>query len=100
MTGASEILVLVLLISCILILPRLFRTEKAGSKTESSPVSKLKNLSIKKRAAIFLSFAYPFAAALLLKPWKSEIYTYVLIGIMPVLFAWALLWVLAGRKKE
>lgn len=100
MTGASEILVLVLLISCILILPRLFRREPAQKKPAISPSQKIKNLSMKMRAAIFLTVTYPCAAALFIKPWESRLPLYILTGILPVVSVWAIAWILGGRGKK
>ncbi|MEN8212343.1 MAG: hypothetical protein ABFR31_11545, partial [Thermodesulfobacteriota bacterium] len=66
MTGINEILVLVLLIACILILPRMFKEAPAK---EVSSSKKFKNLSAKIRFSIVLTLAYPIVAALYLKPW-------------------------------
>ena len=95
MTGISEILVLVLLIACILILPRLFKgeTKKAASS------KKIKKLTAKIRFGIILTLIYPIAMALYLKPWHENLIGYLSIGVIPVFLAWAIVWILAGRKK-
>ena len=96
MTGISEILVLVLLITCILILPRLFKGDPGGKK---SPSIKLKKLPVKIRVAIILTLLYPVGMALYLKPWDKNPILYLSWGILPVFFVWAMIWILAGKKK-
>jgi len=96
LTGISEILVLVLLIACILILPRMFKGEPAQ---KTSAAKKLKKLPIKIRFAIVLSLVYPLAMALYLKPWKDNLIFYLSFAILPVFLVWAIAWILAGRNK-
>jgi Ca2+/H+ antiporter len=95
LTGISEILVLVLLITCILILPRLFK----GDHEKKAPSISLKKLPLKLRVAIILTLLYPVGMALYLKPWDQNPILYLSWGIMPVVFVWAIIWILAGRKK-
>lgn len=98
MAGISEILVLVLLITAILILPRLF---KGKEPTEKRSVSKRhSNLSVKIRIGIILSLAYPVAMALYFQPWNDHLIPYLSYGIIPVFLAWGIAWVLAGRKNK
>lgn len=96
MTGVSEILVLVLLISCVLILPRFFKGESTHKKFSLKKVGKL---SAKTRFAIVLSIVYPIAMALYLKPWNENIIFYLAFGILPVILYWSFVWILAGLKK-
>ena len=96
MTGISEILVLVLLIACILILPRMFKGEPA-KKTSLS--TKRKILSAKIRFGIVLTLVYPMVAALYLKPWNESMISYISYGIIPVFLVWAIVWIMSGRKK-
>ena len=96
MTGISEILILVLLIACILILPRLFKGEPV-KKTSSAKI--LKRLPAKIRFSIVLSLIYPMVAALYLKPWNENLIPYISYGIIPVFLAWAFVWIIAGQKK-
>ncbi len=94
MTGVSEILVLILLISGILILPRMF---KPAPKAVQGKKKKL--LSKKKRAGIVVSLLIPIIAAMGLKPWNDNLVLFVSIGIIPVALAWATVWILAAQKK-
>jgi len=97
LTGISEILVLVLLIACILILPRLFKGEPDKKKSSSK---KIKNLPAKLRFNIVLTLAYPMVMALFLKPWENHLILFITYGIAPVIFAWAVIWIMAGKKKR
>jgi hypothetical protein len=96
LTGVSEILVLVLLITCILILPRFFK----GESTQQKPsLKKLGRIPVKIRFAIVLSLVYPAAMALYLKPWNENLIFYLSFAILPVILFWAFAWILAGLKK-
>jgi len=96
LTGISEILVLLLLITGILILPRLFKKEPVKKVSSSK---KNKKLTAKTRFAIVLSVIYPLAVALYLTPWHENQILYVCSGVLPVLLAWAIAWIIAGQKK-
>jgi len=96
LTGISEILVLVLLIACILILPRLFKGEPVKKASSSK---KLKKLPAKIRFGIVLTLVYPVTMALYLKPWNENLISYISFGIIPVFLAWAVVWIISGRKK-
>jgi hypothetical protein len=96
LTGISEILVLVLLIACILILPRFFKGEPDQKKSASK---KIRNLPVKLRFNIVLTLAYPLIMALYLKPWENLI-LFITYGIAPVILVWAIIWIVAGKKKR
>jgi predicted Na+-dependent transporter len=96
LTGISEILVLVLLIVCILILPRIFKGEPEKKPSLSKKVTRL---SAKIRFGIVMSFLYPFVAGIYLKPWNKNITSFLSFGILPVFLGWGIAWVLAGRKQ-
>lgn len=94
MTGISEILVLILLITGILILPRMFKPAPAREKTK--PVQAF---SMKMRAGIVLSVIFPLAASILLKPWEDNLMLFLGIAVFPIILAWAVVWILAANKK-
>jgi hypothetical protein len=94
LTGVSEILVLILLISGILILPRMFKpAPKAVQGKKKAPLSK------KLRAGIVVSVLIPIIAAIGVKPWNGNLVLYISIGIIPVALAWAMVWILSAQKK-
>jgi len=94
LTGVSEILVLILLISGILILPRMFKPAPVKTRRQKPPP-----LSKVKKAGIVLSVLIPLSAAMGLKPWSGNLVLFVCIGIIPVVLAWALVWIMAAQKK-
>jgi hypothetical protein len=98
LTGISEILILILLIACILILPRLLKGESASKSI--SPVQTINKLSAKKRLGIVLSVAYPTIFALIFKPWQGNLIPYISIGVAPVILVWSFIWIIAGKKKQ
>jgi hypothetical protein len=97
MTGISEILVLLLLIVCILILPRMFKGQPAK---KASPLKKISPLSVKMRIAIFMSLLYPLSLALYMKPWKENLVSFISYGCFPILLFWGIVWVLSGKRQE
>lgn len=98
MTGISEILVLLLLIACILILPRMMKGVPAKRSNTSAPM--IRKLGPAVRLGIVASILYPVVLLLYLKPWSTGAYLSVIsIGLLPVLVIWSLAWVLAGRKR-
>ena len=94
MTGISEILVLILLITGILIIPRMFKPEP-----KSAPRKPVPALPMKMRAAIVVSLVLPLVTALVLKPWTGNFIIFIFVGILPVIIAWALFWVMTAQKK-
>lgn len=94
MTGISEILVLILVISGILILPRMLKPPPAGSSRK-----KLTRLSRKKRAAIVASILFPAAWTFVIKPWEGSLVLFGVIGLVPVALAWAIYWVFSAPRK-
>ncbi|MFH2058088.1 MAG: hypothetical protein ABIJ59_04215 [Pseudomonadota bacterium] len=97
MTGATEILVLVLLILAILILPRLFNPAPKNKK-ELLP-KRLSQLRPITRAGIIMTLVYPAGMALYLKPWESHLIIFLSLGVLPVFLSWSLVWILSGKKK-
>ena len=93
MTGVSEILVLVLLISGILILPRILKPAPIQKKT-----GKRKSMSMKMRAGIVMSVVFPSTMALYLKPWDENLILFILLGAVPVALVWGIVWILAAKK--
>lgn len=96
MAGLNEILILVILAGIILMLPRFFKKEPSSKKKS------LKNrfqLTVRNRIMVVLSLAWPGVAALYFQPWKENHTDFVTVGVIPVILVWAVLWILAGRKK-
>ncbi|MBU1194674.1 MAG: hypothetical protein KKE62_11165 [Proteobacteria bacterium] len=99
MAGINEILVLILIITGIIILPRVFRPQQTSGKRKTSLAQNLKQMSVKIRIAVCLSLIYPFAAALFLKPWTSGLNFFLLTGILPVIIIWSAIWIISGIKN-
>lgn len=99
MAGINEILVLILIITGIIILPRVFRPQQTAGKKSIPLVQNLKRMSVKIRIAICLSLIYPFAAALYLKPWESGLNFFLLTGFLPVIIIWSVIWIISGIKN-
>ena len=97
LTGISEILLLILLVSCIFILPRMFQGKSTQKKEDGRAI--LKRLPAKTRGLIVVSIAYPLFMALYLKPWQGNGVVFVSYGIFPVFLIWAMVWIFSGRKK-
>ena len=97
-TGIQEIMVLVAIIVVILFLPRILNRGQAKEAAESEPPFVL---SGKLRLAIGASIIWPAAAAAYLQPWKNDLYTYLYIGLGPVILVWIIFWIYTGfRNRE
>ncbi len=95
MTGISEILFLIFLITALLILPRFFKPAP-GPK----PGKKVRRLGKKMRAALVVSLAYPLVLAGVLRPWDGGLLLYAGLGILPVILTWALFWVFSAPEDK
>ena len=95
MAGIQEILTLLLIITAIILVPRMLPGEKRGTRNK-----KKKNcLSGRMRIGITLSVMIPLTAALLLKPWHHNLVGFISAGIAPVATGWAVFWIVSGFKK-
>ncbi|MFK5953506.1 MAG: hypothetical protein QM498_10650 [Desulfobacterium sp.] len=97
MAGIQEILTLILLIACILFLPRLFGGNKASGRKKAKRLSP----SGKLRLAIVLSLIFPLVIAVPLRPWHPENQSMFLLGgLLPVVLCWAGVWIFQGFRKK
>ena len=97
MAGIQEILTLILLISCIIFLPRLF----GGNRSFTRKKAKRLSPSGKLRLAIVLSVIFPLVMAVPLRPWHPENRSMFLLGgLLPVILYWAGVWIFQGFKKK
>ena len=97
-TGIQEILVLVAIIVGILFLPRILNR---GQARQSAETGSQFVLSGKMRLAIAASIVWPAAVAAYMQPWKSDLYTYLYVGIGPVVLVWIIFWIYIGfRSRE
>ncbi|SMC75589.1 hypothetical protein SAMN02746065_10974 [Desulfocicer vacuolatum DSM 3385] len=98
MAGIQEILTIILLITCIIFLPRLFGGGRpSAGKKKAGPISP----SGKMRLAIVMSILFPLAMAAVLQPWHGENRLIFLFGgIFPVVMCWAGVWIFQGFKKK
>lgn len=102
LAGVQEILTIVLIIVCIVFIPRLFRGDTPPVNKGASEVKSL--LSSRKRLWIVLSVMWPTVAGILIKPWEGHFILFFSTGVLPVAGGWAAVWVSAGsgwqsRKK-
>ncbi len=98
MTGISEILVLILLILCILIIPRMITPNPPGKMKKARQSSRVSTM--KMRSAIVLSAAVIIISALWTKPWQGHISMFIVTGILPVASGWSLIWIFSTQKDK
>jgi len=97
LAGIQEILTLILLIACIIFLPRLFGGNRSSAKKKAKRLSP----SGKLRLAIVLSVVFPLVMAVPLPPWHPENQPMFLLGgILPVALCWAGVWIFRGFRKK
>jgi hypothetical protein len=96
-TGIQEILVLVAIIVGILFLPRILNRGQAKKQAETEPQFVLTG---KMRLALGVSIVWPAAVAAYMQPWKNDLYTYLYIGVGPVVLVWIIYWVFVGFRNK
>ena len=96
-TGIQEILVLVAIIVGILFLPRILNRGQAKEEAETQPPFVLTG---RMRLALGASVVWPAAVAAYMQPWKNDLYTYLYIGVGPVVLVWIIYWVVVGFRKK
>ena len=96
-TGIQEILILVAIILGILFLPRILNRGQESRQVESKPPYVL---SGKMRLAIAASILWPVAIAVILEPWKKDLFPFLYLGLGPVVLVWVIYWVFVGFRKK
>lgn len=96
MPGYHEILIISVLVFAVIFLPRVMEPRKPTLKLVPPP----KRLSGRWRLAIAGTIVYPFCVAAIMQPWRTELYSYLYIGLGPILLGWLIFWVLMGFKRR
>ena len=97
-SGIQELLLIVLIVLGIFLVPRMIKPLPAPRKAVlRRPAFKF---TWTLRLAIILSFLWPAACALYVKPWQQNVIPFVTLGLGPVVVGWSLMWVLAGMKNK
>lgn len=95
LAGIQEILTLLAIILGVIFIPRMM----AGGKAEKNVTKKTFHLSGRMRLSIILSIVTPLTAGLVFEPWKHNLTSFILVGILPVAAGWAIYWIMSGFKK-
>ena len=97
-TGIQEILILVAIILGILFLPRILNRGQESRQVESKPPFVI---SGKMRLAIAASILWPAVIAVIMEPWKKDLFPFLYLGFGPVVLMWFIFWIYSGfRNKE
>ena len=96
-TGIQEILILVAIILGILFLPRILNRGQDGGQVESKPPFVL---SGKMRLAMAVSILWPVVIAVIMEPWKKDLFPFLYLGLCPVVLVWIVYWVIVGFRKK
>ena len=96
-SGIQEILVLVAIILGILFLPRILNRSQGNRAVAPQPAVVL---SGKMRLAIAASILWPAAMAAFMQPWKDDFFTFLYIGLGPVVLSWIVFWVYTGFIRK
>ena len=96
MAGIQEILTLLAIILGVIFIPRMM----AGGRAQKNVKKKNFHLSGRMRLSIVLSIVTPLTAAIVFEPWKHNLVTFILAGILPVAAVWAIFWIMSGFKKS
>jgi len=97
-TGIQEILILVVIILGILFLPRILNRGQESRQVESKPPFVI---SGKMRLIIAASILWPAVIAVIMEPWKKDLFPFLYLGFGPVVLMWFIFWIYSGfRNKE
>ncbi|MGD8521625.1 MAG: hypothetical protein PVF56_10820 [Desulfobacterales bacterium] len=96
-TGIQEILILVAIILGILFLPRILNRGQDGGQVESKPPFVI---SGKMRLAIAASILWPAVIAVIMEPWKKDLFPFLYLGLGPVVLVWVIFWVYTGFRNK
>ena len=92
-SGIQEILVIVLVIVVILLAPRVLPRGKNLTEKPNPSMRSPRQISRPIRLAVVFSAAWLSACTAILQPWRENPTTYVLIGILPLILLWGLIWI-------
>ena len=96
--GIQEILILVAIILGILFLPRILNRGQESRQVESKTPFVI---SGKMRLAIAASILWPAVIAVIMEPWKKDLFPFLYLGLGPVVLMWFIFWIYSGfRNKE
>ena len=97
LAGIQEILTIILLIACIIFLPRLF----GGNRSTVGKKNRRMAISGKLRLAIVLSVVFPLAVAMFFPPWHPETgFIFFPGALILVALCWAGAWIFQGFHKK
>ena len=96
-TGIQEILILVAIILGILFLPRILNRGQESRQAEPKPSFVI---SGKMRLVIAASVLWPAVIAVIMEPWKKDLFPFLCLGLGPVVLVWMIYWVFVGFRKK
>jgi hypothetical protein len=96
-TGVQEILILVAIILGILFLPRILNRGQESRQVDSGPYFVL---SGKMRLAIAASILWPAVMAVIMEPWKKDLFPFLYLGLGPVVLVWIIFWIYTGFRNK
>ena len=97
MSGLLEILIIVVIILCIFLVPRMLRKQP---EPEIKPQNRTLKLNGWARMAIMVSFFWLVFFTIYLKPWNNEWHLFIYIGLAPVVLSWSIFWIFLGFKRK
>jgi hypothetical protein len=97
-SGIQEILLILLIISGIILVPRMMNPRPSPPKVVLRRPALRFSWTL--RLALIVSILWPVACALFFKPWQQDVIPFAAVGIGPVVVGWSIKWVLAGMKYK
>lgn len=96
MPGFQEIMIISAIVVAVIFLPRIMEPRKPPLKLARPP----RKLSGRWRLAIAVTIVYPLCVAAIMQPWHTKLYSYLFIGLGPVLLGWLIFWVVMGFARK
>ena len=100
MSGIHEIGLIAIVVLALFFLPRIGSHRRTAANRPPRIPAKRIALSGKMRLALLATVVWPLAAAAIYRPWLQDSTPFLLIGILPIVLMWGIVWVVAGFRKH
>ena len=97
-TGIQELLLIALIITALILLPRLTARGKSEAGLKTAQRLQLPSFTGRQRLAIVVSLIWPIIVTLYLSPWTNGWRQFVIVGLGPIVLGWSIVWVITGFK--
>jgi hypothetical protein len=99
-SGLQELLLIVLIIGCLFLLPRMMQRGRQDAAGSSAAVQPGLHISRSLRLAVVVSAIWLLVSLAYFQPWRTYTSRFLYVGIVPIAAAWGIIWIARGRRKR